>query len=193
MPNFRFVRSVDSPTKKRNQSPGFFFRADDVTGFLQSIQKNAEYHHELAAEFEETLPEGLGRMLAAGAARASARALENRYGKDPFNRSHGELFLHLLRSRMHSQATFLLDEPETPLSVSNQLALLQFFTEVAKNGSQLIIATHAPVLMALPGATILDLNQVPPQPIEWDEVEHVVLSKAFLNQPESFLKHLKNP
>ena len=189
--SMRLIRGVGTTKSKRSRAPaGFFFRADDVTGFLQNIQSNALEHRTMAEEFRQTLPPGYGQKLAVGAALSSARALEERYGADPFARSHGELFLHLLQTRMHSPGTYLLDEPETPLSVSNQIALLRFFMEKAAAGCQLFIATHAPVLMAIPGATILDFNQVPPRPVQWEDVEHVSLTKAFLNRPDSFLQQL---
>ena len=193
LPNFRLVRRVgESKSRSRSKQSGFFFRADDVTGFLQSTQANAEFHRDLAEEFRKSIAPGYGQRLAVGAALSSAIALEDRYGKDPFAKSHGELFLHLLQSRMHSPGIYLLDEPETPLSIGNQIALLQFFIERVNQGAQLILATHAPILMAIPNALILDLNQLPPKAVEWEEIEHVALTKAFLNHPESFLQHL-NP
>ena len=193
LPNFRLVRRVaESHSRSRSKQSGFFFRADDVTGFLQSTQANAEFHRDLAEEFRTSIAPGYGQRLAVGAALSSAKALEDRYGKDPFAKSHGELFMHLLQSRMHSPGIYLLDEPETPLSISNQIALLQFFMERINEGAQLIIATHAPILMAIPDALILDLNCSPPAPVAWDEVEHVALTRAFLNHPDSFLSHLDN-
>lgn len=191
-PDIRLVRQVDSTDSgRKTKQRGFFFRADDVTGFLQSTQANAEFHRELAEEYRKSIAPGYGQKLAVGAALSSAKALEERYGKDPFAKSHGELFLHLLHTRMHSPGIYILDEPETPLSISNQIALLQFFMERIKEGAQLIIATHAPILMAIPNALILDLNHSPPEPVAWDEVEHVALTRAFLNHPDSFLNHLK--
>ena len=189
--HFRLVHKVDNLNTTPSRSSGFFFRADDVTGFLQSVQRNAQEHHELAAYFEKALPPGYGRQLAVGVAKKGARALEDRYGEDPFARSHGELFLHLLKTRMTSRAIYLLDEPETPLSISNQLALLQLLMQEVNRGSQLLIATHAPILMAFPDATILDCNHTPPKVVDWNDVEHVSLTRAFLNYPESFIQRLK--
>jgi predicted ATPase len=180
---FRFVRS--HPIKH-----GFYFRADDVTGFLQSVQQNDRAHQEIAAELASTVPEGWGRTRAVGMAEAQSAALKSRYGNDPFARSHGELYLDLFRSRITAPGLYLMDEPETPLSPTSQLALIALIQQAVDRGSQFIIATHSPILMALPGAEILDINTSPPLAVNWEEVEHVALTKAFLNHPEAFLKHL---
>jgi len=180
---FRFVRS--QPIRH-----GFYFRADDVTGFLQSVQRSVHEHDEIATELEATLPEGWGRTRAVGMARGQSAALNERYGSDPFARSHGELYLDLFQSRITAAGLYLLDEPETPLSPTNQLALIVIMQEAVAKGSQFIVATHSPILMALPDALILDVNESPPLPVAWDDVEHVSLTRAFLNHPESFLKHL---
>ena len=180
---FRFVR--DGGRRR-----GFFFRADDVTGFLQTMRRSAEEHKELAQDFAKSLPAGWGRDRAVGTARAQAHALAERYGEDPFAQSHGELFLALFRARLTGPGLYLLDEPEMPLSPTNQLALLAMIQDAAAAGAQFLIATHSPILMALPGATILDMDTSPPAPVEWEDVEHVALTRAFLNDPESFLRRL---
>ena len=185
----KFVRRPDTSGRKRRRRHGFFFRADDVTGFVQGLAQSAAEHADLEQHFAETL-DGYGKMLATGTARAQHAALTERYGEDPFAQSHGELFLTLLRSRLTAPGLYLLDEPETPLSPTNQIALLALLLDAANNGSQIIAATHSPILMALPGATILDFDQHPPTPIDWEDVEHVSITKAFLGNPDAFLRHL---
>jgi predicted ATPase len=85
---------------------------------------------------------------------------------------------------------YILDEPEVPLSPVSQLALLSLMKQVVTNGGQFIIATHSPILMAFPGATILSFDQQPPKPVAYADVEHVTLTRMFLNNPEQFLQHL---
>jgi predicted ATPase len=181
--SFRFVRSG-------SVRRGFFFRADDVTGFLQSVQRSMAEHDAIADELEASIPGDWGRTRAVGMAKAQSAALAERYGGDPFARSHGELYLDLFRSRITAPGVYLMDEPETPLSPTNQIALIAMIQDATERGSQFVVATHSPILMALPGATILDINESPPMPVDWDDVEHVSLTRAFLNHPESFLKHL---
>lgn len=83
-----------------------------------------------------------------------------------------------------------LDEPETPLSPIHQLSLLSLIMNAVGNDCQFIIATHSPLMMALPGATILSFDPPPICSIAWDEVEHVTIMRAFLNDPKSYLRHL---
>ncbi len=85
---------------------------------------------------------------------------------------------------------YLLDEPEAPLSPQRQLALLSILKEMTAEDAQFIIATHSPILMALPGAVILSFDRAPVRAVAYDEVEHVSLTRDFLNRPEAFLKHL---
>ena len=76
----------------------------------------------------------------------------------PHERSHGESFLDLVVHRFGRDGFYLLDEPEAALSVRGCLAMLARLSELAAQGCQLLIATHSPVLPALPGATILELG-----------------------------------
>jgi predicted ATPase len=181
--SFRFGRSA--PVRH-----GFFFRADDVTGFLQAAQRNVQEHQEIAADLERTVPGDWGRERAVGMAKAQAAAIAERYGEDPFARSHGEIYLDLFAARITAPGVYLMDEPETPLSPTSMLALMALLIRAAEQGSQFLIATHSPILMATPEARILDMNASPPRPVAWEDVEHVSLTRAFLNQPDAFLRHL---
>ena len=158
---------------------GFTLRVTDSMAELQDLED----------EFDRNLS-GYGRQLAMGAMRGQRQAFESRYGADPDARSHGESFLHLIQERVHGPGFFLLDEPETPLSPIHQLTLLSMLKLYMEDGCQFIVATHSPILMALPGAEILSLDHTPIRSLAWDEVEHVTLTRSFLNDPDSFLRHL---
>ena len=106
-------------------------------------------------------------------------------------RSHGEQFLDFLQQRVVPRGLYLLDEPEAPLSPQRQLALLSAIKEAAtERECQFVIATHSPLLMATPDAEILCFDEGRIERTAWDELEHVQLMRAFLNRPESFLRHL---
>ena len=105
--------------------------------------------------------------------------------------SHGESFLELFQRRFAPHGLYLLDEPEAPLSPVRQLALLALLREMTGAGeSQFIIATHSPILMAFPGATIYSLDGGTPRRVAWDDLEHVTLTRDFLNDPDTFLRRL---
>ncbi len=91
---------------------------------------------------------------------------------------------------MHQLGIYLLDEPETPLSATNQYQLLVLITDLVKNGSQVIIATHSPILMALKDAAIYNFSKDIIERIEYDDIESVVFTKHFLNNKNNFIDRL---
>ena len=121
---------------------------------------------------------------------AHIAAMEQRYGGDLDARSHGEGFLTLFKSRFVPGGLYLLDEPEAPLSPQSQLALMVMLAEMLERDAQFIIATHSPILMAYPGATIYMFDSPPIRRVAYDELEHVALTRDFLNDPAPFLNHL---
>lgn len=104
--------------------------------------------------------------------------------------SHGESFLALARNKFGSNGLYILDEPEAALSPARQLSLLIEIDRLVKAGSQLIIATHSPILMAYPDARLywLDANGIVEK--DWRETEHYTLTQAFLEHPDLYLRHL---
>lgn len=79
-------------------------------------------------------------------------------GVSPHERSHGQSFLDLLTHRFRPRGLYLLDEPEAALSTQGCLAALTRMYDLAQQGSQLIVATHSPILLAVPGARILEIG-----------------------------------
>lgn len=169
---------------------GFFLRAEDFFNFAKRINQTSAELEEMAGNFEREGLKGYGLRLAQGAVRGQRRALIERYGEDADARSHGEGFLKLFQSRFVPGGLYLLDEPEAPLSPQRQLALLSMLKDMTEQDSQFIIATHSPILMALPGASIISFDRLPAREIAYEEVEHVSLTRDFLNNPDAFLKHL---
>jgi predicted ATPase len=122
--------------------------------------------------------------------RAQKAALTTRYGGDLDARSHGESFLALFQSRLVPGGLYLLDEPEAALSPMRQLALLSLMKQMVAQQCQFLIATHSPLLMAFPDAVLLHFEGSLIQERPYDEVEHVVLTRAFLADPAAFLHRL---
>lgn len=168
---------------------GFFLRAEDFFNFARRVNRTSAELREMEDEFGRELS-GYGLELARGVVRGQRRALEERYGEDADARSHGEGFLDLFRSRFVPGGLYLLDEPEAPLSPQRQLALLSMLKEMIEQDAQFVIATHSPIVMAFPGAAILSFDRLPPREVAYDEVDHVSLTRDFLNRPDAFLKHL---
>lgn len=108
-------------------------------------------------------------------------------------RSHGEAFLETFQDRMQAEqrAIYILDEPEVALSPQRQLAFLRILREWQLSGQvQAIIATHSPILMSLPDATLLSLDDGAIRPIALEETKHYRITKSFLGNPTAFLADL---
>lgn len=173
----------------RRPRRSLFFRAEDAIGYTLRLRDSIAELTALEKHYDETL-QGEGRGRAMGSVRGQRMALESRYGADPDSRSHGEWFLNMFNERILENGLYLMDEPETPLSAIHQLSLLSIIKARAAEGCQFIIATHSPILMALPGSEILSFDQQPVAPVAWEDVEHVNITRSFLNDPESYLRHL---
>ncbi len=171
---------------------GFFLRAEDYFGFVRRL---ANLRAGLQRDLDETETEfkdksDWARGLATGHQKAQIRETFERYGGHLDARSHGESFLTFFNARFVPGGLYMLDEPEAALSPLRQLSLLRLIREKIEQDAQFIIATHSPILLAVPGATILNFDVSPPAPIAWDETEHVRLTRDFLTRPHAFLKHL---
>jgi len=104
--------------------------------------------------------------------------------------SHGEGFLEILRTRINQPGFYLMDEPDAPLSFVSSLSLVALLHDLAGAGSQIVVATHSPVVAAVPGARILELGPWGIRPTSWDQLELVASWRQFLARPQSFLRYL---
>jgi len=113
------------------------------------------------------------------------------YGwEDLHRRSHGEALLWIIQHRFGADGLFLLDEPESALSPQRQLSFLVLLDELVKRGGQFIIATHSPILMAYPRATIYELGEDGIQTTSFYATEHYRIMKSFLDSPERTFQEL---
>ncbi|MEU0884950.1 AAA family ATPase [Lentzea sp. NPDC005914] len=111
-------------------------------------------------------------------------------GKSLHERSHGESFMDLMTHRFGSRGLYVLDEPEAALSVKGCLTVLRRMHELVGEGSQFIIATHSPILLAAPDAQILEITDGEIDEVPYDAAEPVALTRNFLGEPDRFLRHL---
>lgn len=110
---------------------------------------------------------------------------------EPFHRmSHGESFLAVLRSRFQGYGFFVMDEPESALSFTSSLGLLALLDDLRREGAQVVVATHSPVLASLPGAHLLEIGDHGIRSTTWEALRLVQDWKGFLEAPERWLRHL---
>lgn len=110
-------------------------------------------------------------------------------GEDLHSCSHGESFLKLVEHRFWDNGLYILDEPEAALSPQRQMTLLCYIHELAKNGSQFIIATHSPILLSYKYGKIIDMNNKMKE-IKYEDTEVYKIYKDFLNNPYGMQKVL---
>lgn len=147
----------------RRITEGFFMRAESFFNF-------ASYIDELAADD--------GRLLQAYG------------GRSLHEQSHGESFLSLFNNQFES-GIYILDEPEAALSPARVLAFMAVIHELDKSGrAQFLIATHSPMLICYPGATIYHFGENGVSETVYEDTEHFYLTKSFLNNPALYLRHL---
>ncbi len=116
-----------------------------------------------------------------------------RYGGRSFHRqSHGEALLAMVTNRFEGNGLYLMDEPESALSPQRLLSLLLEIDRLVKSDSQLIIATHSPILMAYPDAEILQFSDSGIGRVPYRETEHYRITKEFLEDPDRMLYYLLN-
>ncbi len=171
-----------------------FLRSEDFFNFTLALSRERDdMGRELARVEEEYADRSmLARELARQPFTGSLQAMRGRYGEDMLGAaSHGESFLRLFQQRLVPNGLYLLDEPEAPLSALRQLSLYSILKELStEGGCQFLIATHSPILLAMEGATVYDLDQCPPAQTQWQELAGVSLLRSFLNRPDDYTRRL---
>jgi len=112
------------------------------------------------------------------------------YGGSLHERSHGESFISLIKNRFSGNGLYILDEPESALSLTSQLSLLVMIKELVEQNSQFIVATHSPVLMAYPDADIYCVTNNGLQLINYEDTEQYKLTKYFINNYQKIIDEL---
>jgi predicted ATPase len=119
-------------------------------------------------------------------------ALDDPFGPPPpdfLSHSHGEGFLRFFRERCQKQGIFIFDEPESALSPSRQLEFLKLLRRMDEIGHcQVIMATHAPMLIAYPNATLLRLTKDRLEPVTVKQTDHFRVMREFCDDPKGFVE-----
>lgn len=155
------------PVFHRRPRDGYFFRAEHLAHFAELLDRRRDD------------PDFIGDPYAL-------------YGGAPLHtRSHGEAFLALFVHRL-DQGLFLMDEPESALSPQRQLTLLARMAQLVSEGrTQLVIATHSPILLTFPGAEILSFDGGRLERVRLEDTSHYQITRGILEAPDRYWKHLR--
>ncbi|WP_142781608.1 AAA family ATPase [Agrobacterium sp. T29] len=144
-------------------SKGFFFRAESFFNY-------ATYIDDLARQF------------------GSRQSYRPYGGKSLHAQSHGESFLSLFAHRIGGKGVYIFDEPEAALSPMRQLAFLALLREILRSGdSQIIMATHSPILLGYPDSQLLQIADGAIEPTTLRETEHYIVMRRFLEEPDRYI------
>lgn len=121
---------------------------------------------------------------------AEGLPIEQLHDRPLHEQSHGESFLSLVLERFGPNGLYVLDEPEAALSVHGQLALMRRMHELVALESQFVIATHSPILLGYPHASIFEFGDGGLARVAYEDTEPYRLTKGFLDDPGAFLRHL---
>jgi len=103
--------------------------------------------------------------------------------------SHGEGFVRFFEERMNRQGIYFMDEPESALSPKRQLELVRILARIqSARVSQIIMATHSPILMAVPGAQVLEITRFGLSEVDFRATEHFRLYQSFVADPVDFIE-----
>ncbi|GEN84495.1 ABC transporter ATP-binding protein [Sporosarcina luteola] len=104
--------------------------------------------------------------------------------------SHGESFFAVFRERFRGNGLYILDEPEAALSPFRQISLLARINELVTEGSQFIISTHSPIIMAHPLSKIVQITENGIEETTLEQTDHYAIMKQFFDDRERLLHHL---
>jgi predicted ATPase len=107
--------------------------------------------------------------------------------------SHGQSFMAIFEHRLDDGGLYIMDEPEAALSPNRQLTFLARLHQLVRQASQFIIATHSPIILAYPNATIYELSEHGISEVAYDDLEHIRVTRSFLQRPQTFLDVLLSP
>ena len=154
-----YIRLVKGLVKPKD---GFFLRAESFYNFASNVD-----------DLNREIP---GLLSSYG-------------GKSLHKQSHGESFFSVFMNRFGGKGLYILDEPEAALSPSRQMAMISRMDDLIKAGSQFIIATHSPIIMAYPDSIIYEIkNEI--KAVKYEETEHYQVMKSFINNTQSMLNIL---
>jgi predicted ATPase len=113
-------------------------------------------------------------------------------GESLMSKSHGQSLLAFFEARYRIRGLYYLDEPETALSPQSQLGLLRILDAAARTGeAQFIMATHSPILLALPGARLLSFDHATIREVPYTETEHYLIYKDFMADHKKYLREIQ--
>ena len=164
-------------------------------GSISTMNRTRETESDLADQLQLVRSAGgsrQGYFIRAETMHGLYTYLESIGDRTPLHtRSHGESFLDLVSARSGMDGLWVLDEPESALSLPGCLALIGLLKDLVDGGSQVILSTHSPILAAYPGADLYEVGEWGIRACDYDDLDLVRNWRSFLDAPERFLRHIE--
>ena len=176
--NIHIWKTYVSPAYDNNIYSDYLYKYMDIE-WLNDIVPGSYFSSEIFNDFTHILDEW---------AKSDPGMLKYFGGESLVTKSHGQCHMAYFNSRYQLKGLYLLDEPEDALSPKRQLELLKLLKEISKAGhAQFIIASHSPILLALPEATIYSFDHIPIKEINYEDTDYYQIYKDFLNDRGKYL------
>jgi predicted ATPase len=174
----------------REYIKGFFFRTEDFSDFINGLERELNKTEQDLIDLKGNVEDSIIRQMSESNS-YRLREMRKKYGDNMQSYSHGEAYLKILQTRISDRGLYILDEPEAALSPLKQISLIFLIKQIVSGrNAQFIIATHSPILMGIPDATIMEIQEGGMHIVDYTETDHYKITKAFLNNPNQYLRHL---
>lgn len=176
----------------QSKPQGIFFGSEDFTSYMHYLEQEKLSANKELKIIEQTYQKksAFAKQQASMPYKRTLHEINQLHEGDLLRSSHGEAYLDFFKSRIRPNYIYLLDEPETPLSIQNQLALMLIMKDAIAQGCQFIIATHSPILTAYPDSWIYEMTTHDFTKKSYDELDFVFMTKDFLNHKDQYLHQL---
>ena len=174
----------------RRPSSTFFFQAEAFIKYIDELEQMKLDAKKAIEQIDIDYAEksAYARSLAKEPHYDTLDSISRMYANELSKRSHGEGFLDFFSSRLKKNGLYLLDEPEAALSYENQFVLSMLIKEALDMECQFVIATHSPVITAIPEAKIYEIVKGSFYNSEYEDIDNVRFLKQFLSDPKRFFR-----
>ena len=175
---FSFLKLKTRRKAKRN----FFFSGEDFIKYIEWLEKTKAESHEAIHEIDEKYGDTYAGMLAKQPHAHTLHDIKNLYGDSLYEKSHGEGFVSFFRSRIINNGFYILDEPESALSYENQYLIAILIRDAVKLGCQFIIATHSPIITAIPDADLYEIKDGIISKTVYEDLDNIQFLNMFVRK-----------
>lgn len=163
----------------------FYFSGEEFIQYINWVEREKQEAKKALLEIEEEYGSNeYAKKLAKTPHLRTLYELNELYATSLSKQSHGQGYLDFFSNRLQNNGLYLLDEPEAALTYENQYVLSLEIMEAVNMGCQFFLATHSPIITALPDAQILEITNDSITETTYKDLDNIRFLKMFLGNPE---------